>query len=643
MIKFDSESNTMLLSFNKSKVDVTKGRSEILIGMGDVQEMSYFEMNDAAVQNNIDLDLDSFIYLHAEAERPGVRSRTKEYKFELEFEEDEHLCDLIQAVEDSGILTPTQTQPEDIEIDAKALIEDSRKKYKLRSRATPQKKDPFIANKKDDDILLVYPFGEDKNKIEAAASNLTALLYKQTYNGQDSTEPKKPSTETKDLSTAQGSQRSHQIVIRVEDYEKLEDGQWLNDSLVDFWMQWISRDINFNCKSTDVHFFTSHFHSTLASDGVEGVKSWTVRKNINIFEKKLIFIPINKTLHWSLCVIVNPGAVEKSNLISVEDDKEDSPLSCMLFFDSLKMHNKIRSQRLLLKWLNSEWQRVNDISSTPFTTKNYQIYDPEGMFELLCVLYLDFMVAFHPILTFLLILFLFNCITVPRQDNGSDCGVFVCRYALAMFKLRHLEFTNKEAGIEKGSDSIPTGHRFTRRTSTRRNGPFSRLITNGEDFDFNCADIRRIRIGYQTFIRNLHPLYDQFNKVKIETEKEERKARKESKRKGKVETTAATGPSSIDEDHKENSVTGVHTSTMNGTKENLTDIHTLTINETKENSVADIHTSTMNETKENLVTDVRISTTNETSEIVKHPLEDTQDEATKRASLEGPLEQVVDV
>jgi sentrin-specific protease 7 len=150
-------------------------------------------------------------------------------------------------------------------------------------------------------------------------------------------------------------------------------------------MQWISRDINFNCKSTDVHFFTSHFHSTLASGGVERVKSWTARKNINIFEKKLIFIPINKTLHWSLCVIVNPGAVENSNLISEEDDKEDPPLSCMLFFDSLKLHNKQRSQRLLLQWLNSEWQRVNDISSTPFTKKNYRIYDPEGMFELLCI------------------------------------------------------------------------------------------------------------------------------------------------------------------------------------------------------------------------------------------------------------------
>jgi len=227
-----------------------------------------------------------------------------------------------------------------------------------------------------------------------------------------------------------------------------------------------------------------------------------------------------------------------------------------------------------------------------------------------------------------------------------------------MFKLRHLKFTNKEAGIEKESDSTPTGNR--RRQNTRRNEPFSKLITNGEEFDFNCIDIHRIRIEYQTFIRNLHPLYDQFNKAKIETEKEEKKARKESRRKGKVEITAATGPSSIDEDEKEKSVTDVHTSTINETKEDsvadvrtltmnetkedsVTDVHTSTMNETKDNSVTDVRTLTMNETEENSVTDVRTSTTNGTSEIVQHPLEDAQDEASKRASPEGPLEQVVDV
>jgi hypothetical protein len=271
------------------------------------------------------------------------------------------------------------------------------------------------------------------------------------------------------------------------------------------------------------------------------------------------------------------------------------------------------------------------------------------------------MVVFHLVLTFLLTFFLFNFIIVPRQDNGSDCGVFVCRYALAMFKLRHLEFTNKEAGIEKGSDSTPTGNRrLTRRRKTRSNAPFSKLITNGIEFDFKCDDIHRIRTEYQTFIRNLHPLYDQFNKIKIETEKEEKKARKESRRKGKVETTAATGPSSIDEDQKENSVVDVHTSTMKETKENsVTDIHTSTTNETKENSVTDVristtneteensvtevHTSTSNETKENSVTDVRISTTNEISVCVQHPLEGNRDEASKRTSPEGPpLEEVAE-
>ena len=134
MIKFDFELNTMLLSFNISKVNKTKGRAEIPFVMGDVQAMFYFEMKDAAVQNNIDVDLDSFIYFRAEAERPpGAGSGTTEYNFGLEFEDDKHLRDLIQAVEDSGIIIPIQIQPEDIEVNAKALIEDSIRKYKLQN------------------------------------------------------------------------------------------------------------------------------------------------------------------------------------------------------------------------------------------------------------------------------------------------------------------------------------------------------------------------------------------------------------------------------------------------------------------------------------------------------------------------------
>jgi Ulp1 family protease len=112
------------------------------------------------------------------------------------------------------------------------------------------------------------------------------------------------------------------------------------------------------------------------------------------------------------------------------------------------------------------------------------------------------------------------------QDNGCDCGVFVCRYALGMFKLRHFEFTNDEAGFRKGSDS---NHTCNRRHITRRNLPLSNLITNGGEFNFDCGDIHRIRIEYQTLIKNLYPLYGQFYKKKEAMEKEETKARKESR------------------------------------------------------------------------------------------------------------------
>jgi Ulp1 family protease len=263
------------------------------------------------------------------------------------------------------------------------LIEDSRAKYKM-----SQREGTFIAGKNDNEILIVYPFEGDRNIIEASALDLNELSYKCTYNNQVRTETTSRVGRT-------------QATIWVEDYEKLEIGVWLNDTLVNFWMKWISRD-----KPNDVHFFTAHFHATLESEGVERVKSWTARNNINIFGRKLLFMPSCRDGHWSLCVIVNPGAITryKSDLKSgEEDDKAHSLISCILFFDSLKMHCKLSSQILLLKWLNSEWQRVNDTSTTPFTIKSCIIYNPEGTFELPHVM------GFHGNLSLCVHLFIDQC------------------------------------------------------------------------------------------------------------------------------------------------------------------------------------------------------------------------------------------
>ena len=76
--------------------------------------------------------------------------------------------------------------------------------------------------------------------------------------------------------------------------------------------------------NSDVHFFTSHFMTTLKDDGPEAVSSWTAKKNINVFKKKLIFLPVNADLHWSLCVVVNPGLIARSYDTEIPESEEHS-------------------------------------------------------------------------------------------------------------------------------------------------------------------------------------------------------------------------------------------------------------------------------------------------------------------------------
>jgi Ulp1 family protease len=65
------------------------------------------------------------------------------------------------------------------------------------------------------------------------------------------------------------SGKSHFLTLIKEDQDQLQPGKYLNDTIVEFWMQWISRKEAMSRSS--VHFFTSHFYTTLLNDRVEGV------------------------------------------------------------------------------------------------------------------------------------------------------------------------------------------------------------------------------------------------------------------------------------------------------------------------------------------------------------------------------------
>lgn len=106
--------------------------------------------------------------------------------------------------------------------------------------------------------------------------------------------------------------------------------------------------------------------------------SWTAKKNINIFEKKFLFIPINKDLHWSLCAVVNPGCIINSYELDL-DKKAELDVPCLIFMDSLRMHRKNVIRQKIENWLNSEWNRINpDKQPKPFTTNKFQLFTPTG-------------------------------------------------------------------------------------------------------------------------------------------------------------------------------------------------------------------------------------------------------------------------
>ena len=123
-----------------------------------------------------------------------------------------------------------------------------------------------------------------------------------------------------------------------------------------------------------MHCFSSHFFTTLLEDGLKGVQKWTANKGIDIFEKKFIFIPINEALHWSLCVVVNPGYILNRD--------EDDPEACILFLDSLKAHKKKKVYNKVKEWLNAEWSRLREKDANPFVDESaFPLLDPRSKFS----------------------------------------------------------------------------------------------------------------------------------------------------------------------------------------------------------------------------------------------------------------------
>ncbi|XP_058885836.1 sentrin-specific protease 7-like isoform X3 [Acipenser ruthenus] len=253
------------------------------------------------------------------------------------------------------------------------------------------------------------------------------------------------------------------IAVTIEDVECLDNGQFLNDVIIDFYLKYLMIGKVPNNVAERTHIFSSFFYKQLTRKDTpkEGaanisaqhrrhqrVKTWT--RHIDIFDKDFIFVPVNQEAHWYLVVICFPGMEEpkyedrsnqcprKNGERSSSEEEEGSTefpkaasssvnklqdlpectekycrrakvykRPCILIMDSLKVSSHERTVKQLREYLQVEW----DVKmGTPRSFTSDQMTGS-------------------------------NC-RVPLQDNSSDCGIYLLQYVESFLKnpVVHFEF-----------------------------------------------------------------------------------------------------------------------------------------------------------------------------------------------------------
>ncbi|KAG2229619.1 hypothetical protein INT48_004080 [Thamnidium elegans] len=228
------------------------------------------------------------------------------------------------------------------------------------------------------------------------------------------------------------------VTIYERDLERLEEDQFLNDSLLDIFPKiWADQYPN-----SSTHTYSSFFYTKLAGDGssvnYDKIGRWTA--NINIFEKKLIIIPIAQHHHWYLVVVTNPGlcinnradyGLKIDHIEEKDEDMDESDVS------ELKVPSRPGRKA---KNLKAGAILDHALGGSKFETcRNTSEYLKKEAMQKLNIKEEDFV---EPEFVYT------DC---PNQKNFVDCGVFCLHYMKSLYQYTERMMDNNLKG-DKGWD-----------------------------------------------------------------------------------------------------------------------------------------------------------------------------------------------
>ena len=231
----------------------------------------------------------------------------------------------------------------------------------------------------------------------------------------------------------------------------------------------------FTAAHNDVQVFDSFFVTRLLmQDGPDLMCEWISRKkDMTLFDKKILLFPFHASNHWSLFAVVNPGRIKTAYTKTKEHGTEMPLLLCFDSLGSNTPHDIKSVARVIRMWLNRVWKIESTNSyewENPFSRYTLKSFRVSGEF---------FFVA------------IWNCFrvaeqfAVPTQQNGYDCGVYVLKYIDSLTKLRGVQF----------SASDMTDH-------------FKKKITDSNSMSFDHNDISDLRRRCFSLITRLKRRHD---------------------------------------------------------------------------------------------------------------------------------------
>ena len=194
------------------------------------------------------------------------------------------------------------------------------------------------------------------------------------------------------------------ITIIVDDMNRLDEGQFLNDSIIDFYLRYILIEDR-SLKAIEKTFVYSSFFyrkltTTLTSQPVpfDRVKGWTSK--IDVFALDFLIIPINEHAHWFMAIILFPGRLLNSadNMSTVDASALDS-MTYLVICDSLGQSRPGAIEHLKDYLVASVKDRKPDIDVQMLKQS---------------------IIGVHA--------------NLPQQPNSVDCGVYVLQYVELFLK-----------------------------------------------------------------------------------------------------------------------------------------------------------------------------------------------------------------